>query len=95
MVTYKKAPILEGKIRGVALVKHCTLQHTCLHLNTTLGVAVTVYADKRYNVCLMYLSPNSSVDKNKICIIPSSTPIPPQTTQSLIPYRGWVVCVGQ
>ena len=45
---------------------HETLQYIRLHLSTTLeAVAVTVHSRKRYILCLIYLSPNFSVDKSE------------------------------
>ena len=61
----EKSPHIGGEQnRGVAIILHSALQYSRIRLNTTLeAVAVTVYSEKQYTVCSLYLSPNFNVNK--------------------------------
>ena len=63
--------------RGVAIMLHSSLQHSRLHLNSTLEVvAATIRAQKAYTVCSIYLSPNTRINKGEIRDIIRQLPRP-------------------
>ena len=64
----EKSPHIGGEQnRGVAILLHASLQYSRFRLNTTLeAVAVTVYSDRQYTICSLYLSPNANINKEEI-----------------------------